>query len=136
MTAYDLYEQIDNSAKDPKTGYHVVDELIQAYYYADKVPGVIIYIQEVFGCDENTAKEVFEIFKREQAKNLLTPEQAALNNETERLSRKYKPKCPTCQSTNIQEIGIGERAISIIMSGMHSNKINKSFKCKNCGYTW
>ena len=46
------------------------------------------------------------------------------------------PKCPTCSSTNIQKIGIGERAASVYMLGIFSRKINKSFKCKNCGYTW
>lgn len=47
-----------------------------------------------------------------------------------------KPKCPTCSSTNIQKIGTGERVASVAMLGIFSKKINKSFKCKNCGYTW
>ena len=47
MTAYELYEQIENSAKD-QNGHYVATELIQAYYYVDRVPKVIIYIQEVF----------------------------------------------------------------------------------------
>lgn len=46
------------------------------------------------------------------------------------------PKCPTCSSTNVQKIGSGERAVSVAMLGIFSKKINKSFKCKNCGYTW
>lgn len=46
------------------------------------------------------------------------------------------PKCPTCQSTNIQKISPTERVGSIAMWGIFSKKINKSFKCKNCGYTW
>ena len=46
------------------------------------------------------------------------------------------PKCPTCDSTNIQKIGTGERVASVAMLGIFSKKINKSFKCKNCGYTW
>lgn len=45
-------------------------------------------------------------------------------------------KCPTCSSTNIQKIGTGERVASVAMLGIFSKKINKSFKCKNCGYTW
>lgn len=138
MTAYELYEQIENSAED-QNGHYVVNKLIQAYYYTDRVPEVIVYIQEVFKCDEDTAKEVFEIFKKENAQHLLTPEQAAVNQaacEMDRLARQNKPKCPTCSSTNIQKIGTGERAVSVAMLGMFSKKINKSFKCKNCGYTW
>lgn len=47
-----------------------------------------------------------------------------------------KPKCPHCQSTNIAKISGTERAMSVIGLGILSKKINKSFKCKNCGYTW
>lgn len=46
------------------------------------------------------------------------------------------PKCPHCQSTNISKIGTVERVGSIAMLGIFSKKINKSFECKNCGYTW
>lgn len=46
------------------------------------------------------------------------------------------PKCPTCQSTNIRKIGGVERGASVAMLGLFSKKINKSFKCNNCGYTW
>lgn len=46
------------------------------------------------------------------------------------------PKCPHCQSTNIAKISGTERAASIIGLGIFSKKINKSFKCKDCGYTW
>lgn len=49
---------------------------------------------------------------------------------------KPTPKCPTCQSTNVQKIEIGERVASVAIFGIFSKKINKSFKCKNCGYTW
>ncbi len=46
------------------------------------------------------------------------------------------PKCPTCQSTNIRKIGGVERGASIAMFGIFSKKINKTFKCGSCGYTW
>lgn len=46
------------------------------------------------------------------------------------------PKCPTCQSTNIRKIGAVERGASIGLFGLFSRKINKTFKCGNCGYTW
>ena len=47
-----------------------------------------------------------------------------------------KPKCPHCHSINIAKISGTERAMSVIGLGILSKKINKSFKCKNCGYTW
>lgn len=47
-----------------------------------------------------------------------------------------QPHCPTCGSTNIQKLDVIDRAVSVGMFGLASNKINKSFKCKNCGHTW
>ena len=47
-----------------------------------------------------------------------------------------KPKCPTCGSTNIERIGVLDRAVSIGILGIFSNKINKSYKCRNCKATW
>lgn len=49
---------------------------------------------------------------------------------------KNVPRCPTCQSENIRKIGGLERGASIGLFGLFSKKINKTFKCNNCGYTW
>lgn len=49
---------------------------------------------------------------------------------------KIIPKCPICGSTNINKITGTERAVSVIGFGIFSKKINKSYKCKHCGYTW
>lgn len=46
------------------------------------------------------------------------------------------PHCPTCNSTNIRKIGTGERAASILGLGLFSRKINKTWKCNDCGHTW
>ena len=46
------------------------------------------------------------------------------------------PKCPTCGSLNVRHISGGERMASIGFFGIFSKKINKTFKCGNCGYTW
>lgn len=46
------------------------------------------------------------------------------------------PKCPTCGSTNIQKVSGLERGASVAMWGLFSKKINKTFKCESCGYTW
>ncbi len=47
-----------------------------------------------------------------------------------------KPKCPHCHSTQIKSISGLERGASVLTWGLFSKKINKSFKCNNCGYTW
>ena len=46
------------------------------------------------------------------------------------------PKCPTCGSLNVRHISGGERVASVGFFGIFSKKINKTFKCNNCGYTW
>ena len=46
------------------------------------------------------------------------------------------PKCPTCGSTQIRKISGLESGTSIAMFGLFSRKINKTFKCNGCGYTW
>ena len=46
------------------------------------------------------------------------------------------PRCPTCKSADIHRISGSERVGSVITLGLFSKKINKSFKCNNCGYTW
>lgn len=46
------------------------------------------------------------------------------------------PKCPTCGSLNVRHISGGERVASVGFFGIFSKKINKTFKCENCGYTW
>lgn len=46
------------------------------------------------------------------------------------------PKCPTCSSTNIRKMSGIERGASIATFGLFSKKINKTFKCNGCGYTW
>ncbi|MCI8299906.1 MAG: hypothetical protein HFI69_06085 [Lachnospiraceae bacterium] len=60
-----------------------------------------------------------------------------VNQETARMEQSSAvPRCPSCQSTQIRKIDVVERAGSIAFLGIFSGKINKSFKCKNCGYTW
>lgn len=47
-----------------------------------------------------------------------------------------RPKCPHCKSTNIKPISTGERVGSVAVWGLFSKKINKSYKCNDCKYTW
>ena len=58
------------------------------------------------------------------------------NKITSQNKEQYVPKCPTCQSSDVRKIDLLERGISVATLGLFSKKINKSFKCKNCGYTW
>lgn len=47
-----------------------------------------------------------------------------------------QPHCPTCGSINIKSISGINRGASIAMWGLFSKKLNKSFECLDCKYTW
>lgn len=47
-----------------------------------------------------------------------------------------KPKCPTCNSTNIKKISGLSKAGSVAMFGIFSQKVKKQMHCNNCGYEW
>lgn len=46
------------------------------------------------------------------------------------------PKCPSCGSSNISQIGVVGRAVSFKLAGFASSKIGKTHKCNKCGTTW
>ena len=56
--------------------------------------------------------------------------------ESNKAQNDTTPRCPHCNSSNIKSISALNRGASIAMLGVFSKKINKSFECKSCGYTW
>lgn len=56
--------------------------------------------------------------------------------EAERIRRENAPKCPMCNSINIEKISTTSRAISVATVGLASGKIGKQYKCKNCKHMW
>lgn len=100
------------------------------------------FIQELTNCSDDDAQQLWcELSEQYGTKENnpaipdLTPQQIAqANAQAQELLN--KPKCPTCGSTNIKKIGGVERGASIWAFGIFSKKINKTFKCGNCGYTW
>lgn len=115
-------------------------DIISDFIEKNKTKEAIEYIQKYCNCDNTTAKILFVDFKSDydeifSTPSNLSPQEQAYNNAVAQ-ELLNKPHCPTCNSTNIQKIGAGERIGSVAMLGLFSKKINKSFKCKNCGYTW
>ena len=56
--------------------------------------------------------------------------------EAERIRLQNAPKCPHCNSTDIEKITTMDRGISIAMVGLASGKIGKQYKCKKCKHMW
>lgn len=65
----------------------------------------------------------------QQAKNL-----ARMQKEKD--NQNCIPKCPTCGSTNVEKISIGQKAVGGAMFGVLSSDIRNTMHCKNCGAKW
>ncbi len=81
-------------------------------------------------------QELFEHLDEFEARERAEGEAALQMFKAAREGRQHQPECPTCHSKNIQRISGLERGASVALFGLFSKKINKSFKCNSCGYTW
>lgn len=127
---YDMvYAEVIEEYKEAHNGDYpslkVTNEMIRKKYFYGKLDG-----------SSNSAA----VGKREYSESPEGIEEQ--NQQTRKWMRSQQngnvgvPKCPTCGSTNIRKISTGERMVSVGMLGLFSKKINKSFKCNSCGYTW
>ncbi len=115
--------------------------LKEAVDIADSLPHLLVggldrnnveYIEKMFtslGATVEINKDCKSTNKNNVVKKILE-----LENNVEKEER--KPHCPHCHSTNIKSISGLNRGISIAVWGVFSKKINKSFECRDCGYTW
>ena len=110
-------------------------EYIDNFRWRDR-DGKESFIEEIVKKSPNLDKILFEhrdeIIQRknDEMKTSIAVGKAILEEKSR------VPKCPTCGSTNIRKMGGVERGVSIAAFGIFSKKINKTFKCCNCGYTW
>lgn len=63
-------------------------------------------------------------------------ERNQLEAELSLIKQYTAPRCPHCNSTNIKQISMLNRMISVEIFGLASSKIGKQFECKNCKYKW
>lgn len=96
----------------------------------------ITKLVEKYNCEFDDARMIAEYFiDKKPFPSTLTPQQIAHNNAVAR-EWQNKPKCPTCNSTNIEKISLGKKAVGGFMFGLFSSDVRKSMHCKNCGYKW
>lgn len=65
----------------------------------------------------------------------LSAQQKAHNQAVAR-ELQNKPKCPTCNSTNVKKISTISKVAGASMFGLLSKTVRSQFKCENCGYKW
>lgn len=114
------------------------------YIAEDRMMEAIELIKKLTNCSNNDAKAIWVDLKSEYGTEetnpflqscTISPQQQAHNNA---VAQEWlnKPRCPYCNSTNVKNISDTERVVSVAMLGLFSKKINKSFKCNNCGGTF
>lgn len=98
--------------------------------------GCIEYIQQITGCDINTAEQMIEQHDFLQpAKHQISQAEIAHNNAIAQ-EWQNKPKCPTCNSTNLKKISATSKVVNTAVFGLFGTKRFKQFHCNNCGYEW
>lgn len=96
---------------------------------------IIVNLRNKYGMSLQDAVTMYDILNNtKKIPNEFSCE--TVQQQLEKVKLSNIPHCPTCNSTNIEKIGGIERGASVAMWGIFSKKINKSFKCKSCGYTW
>lgn len=68
---------------------------------------------------------------RENKDKLL--QQASLDKQ---IKQPNTPKCPTCQSTDVQKLSTMSKVLGVGLLGFASKTVGKTYKCNNCGYYW
>lgn len=123
-------------------GYTTTEELLEKCpicQSTDWEDADLIILKEISN-DNDFLEAMIELKKNDPIEYQLKMSQFKTNLKQQESSKKVeednRPKCPNCHSTNIKSITGTERAISIMGLGVFSKKINKSFKCLNCKYTW
>ena len=89
-------------------------------------------------CDQNTAIEVYSIMVgdiKPKLENTLSPAEIA-HNRQEAQDLLNKPKCPTCNSTNLKKVSATSKVVNTAVFGLFGTKRFKQFHCNNCGYEW
>ena len=131
MTACEIWNQIDSFVMDTKNNKAVCN-VIRKLQFENKEDEAINYIKDFFKCDEETAKDAFEIFKKKMGEPPSQQQIAHANAVARELQN--KPKCLTCSSTNLKKISTTSKVVNTAMFGLLGIKRHKTFHCNNCGY--
>ena len=135
----DMVNEIDSGMRSPTLYYELEDFLGKGDY-----DGATLCIQNCYYCSSEMATSILALFKEQ----IYDKNQIRLNEARARALARggvgtpsnyiplNEPKCPTCGSTLVKRLSALSRGASVAVWGATSNKFNKSFECKNCGYTW
>lgn len=94
----------------------------------------------IYGSSFLKEKQNYDLAERDieeyHKKMIKESQEEAAMREAKRIRELNAPKCPHCNSSNIERITTMDRGVSIAMVGLASGKIGKQYKCKNCKHMW
>ena len=103
-------------------------KLIYLYVYENRKQDAFEVIKKYITYDEVEEDEILRLFReRYKSDPRANAEAYALLN---------KPKCPTCNSSNLKKISLTSKAVNTAVFGIFGTKRHKQFHCNNCGYEW
>ena len=103
------------------------------------------YIEEITGQKLNPImvqkrkdylKKIYKEQKEILQKRIRKSEESRINEYQQKYLAEHNIHCPYCNSSNVTKIGTVNRAVSVGMFGLASEKIGKTHKCNDCGSTW
>ena len=98
--------------------------------------GCINKLVDKFNCDFDSARIVCDyLIDGTPLPSTLSPAEIA-HNRQEAQDLLNKPKCPTCNSTNLKKISATSKVVNTAVFGLFGTKRFKQFHCNNCGYEW
>lgn len=75
--------------------------------------------------------------KMSQFRNQLDQKRANERAQRQQLQQaQNQPKCPTCGSTNVEKISVGQKIGGSFLFGVFSSNVRNTMHCKNCGSKW
>ena len=111
---------------------------IYYYFVADNRAGAVEYIQAKVGKNYKIAEMIVDAYAEDHREEIEHCKETVTNYRREKQLEELlnKPKCPTCQSTNIKKISTTSKALNTAMWGIFGTKRYKTFHCNHCGYEW
>ena len=106
-------------------------KLLFLYIYENRTDEAKSIIKENVNCNDNDIDKIINLFY--QKYNTM-----AHNSYNNALAQDLlnKPKCPTCNSTNLKKISTTSKVVNTAVFGLFGTKRFKQFHCNNCGYEW
>ena len=124
-------EVSDKSEKCIHCGYPIKN----TQYLYENINGINYDISFIVDKSDSQIEKIKQLVELTNC-DLFTAKEIVLKYQPTIVKETCAPRCPHCKSTNIKSISTLNRGASIVMWGIFSKKINKSFECLDCKYTW